>query len=183
MNNQNNLFMIKKCIYFAIFMTVLFSFVDCKRKDYYTGFLFEVCIYKDFEKEISSTETFYSSGNYSDNSGAGDAIEIPLPKCNLHVEDEVVLCRFFNFPGSTTVRLYVMENQEQILKFLNENGKESFLFSLGEENNFSDLKISDSNFDDYDNRYLYRYWVCLREPVKKLDVPIVSDFYIKRYQE
>ena len=127
--------------------------------------------------------TFYSSGNYSDNSGAGDAIEIPLLKCNLHLENEVFLCKSFNSPFGMTVRLYALENQEQLFKFLNENKKDFFLFSLGDENNFSDLKLSDSSFNDYDNYYLYRYKVYLREPVKDLNIPIVSDFYIKRYQQ
>lgn len=58
--------MIKKIIYFAIFVMALFSFVSCKRKGYYTDFHFEIRIYKDFEKEVADTMTLYSSGSYSD---------------------------------------------------------------------------------------------------------------------
>ncbi len=58
--------MIKKIIYFAIFVMALFSFVSCKRKGYYTDFHFKIRIYKDFEKEVADTMTFYSNGSYSD---------------------------------------------------------------------------------------------------------------------
>ncbi len=57
---------ITECIYFAIFMMALFSFVSCKRKGYYTDFHFEIRIYKNFEKEVADTMTLYSSGSYSD---------------------------------------------------------------------------------------------------------------------
>lgn len=82
-----------------------------------------------------------------------------------------------------TIVLYALENQEELLKFLNDNNKKPFLFSLGDENDFSDLKLSDGIFEDLDNCYSYIYLVYLKEPVKELDIPIVSDFYIKRSQQ
>lgn len=61
--------------------------------------------------------------------------------------------------------------------------KSLFFLSLGDENDFSDLKLSAGSFDDLDNCYSYIYLVYLKEPVKELDIPIVSDFYIKSSQQ
>lgn len=173
----------KRCIYFIIFVVIIFYFVSCNRKGYYTDFSFEIRIYKDYEKDIPDKTTFYSSGSYSDNSCSRDSIEIPLQKCNLHFKNEDFLCKSFYSPFFCHFDLYVSEKQDQILKLLNEGDKASLSLSLGGENDFSDMKLSDGQFYDLGNCYSYRYLVFLKKPVQNLSLPVVSDFYIKKYQE
>ena len=173
----------KKCVYFIIFVVIIFNFVSCSRKDYYTDFRFEICIYKDFEKEIPDKTTFYSSGSYSDNTCSRDSIEISLQKCSLHFKNEDFLCKSFYSPFSCHFDLYVAEKQEKILKLLNEGNKGLLSLSLGDEEDFSDMRISDGKLYDLDDCYSYRYLVFLKKPVQNLRLHIVSDFYIKRYQE